>query len=196
MAHLASHCSLPTKLRPTTAKSVDSGSRMINRAIDAADGGLGAFTMDVNAHRLCVALRHERDSLLADGEFLQECLDGEHEHRTQMLAARSAATVPSLQDLRRVRSELEAEYFDKSTLKKATPPRRPCGSRVAVGAVLDSLPPVTASPSRDSLPAVTASPPKPPPQRQGSGGGTRRASKVRMALDADVSLRAPRPPPR
>jgi hypothetical protein len=93
--------------------------------------------------------------------------------------------VPSLQELRRVRSELEKEYFDSATKCKATPPSRPRGPGTAG---------VPTSPGR--LPAVkapgSASSPR-PPQRRASGSGARRASKVRM--DADASLKAPRPPP-
>mmetsp|Transcript_19576 Transcript_19576/g.58350 ORF Transcript_19576/g.58350 Transcript_19576/m.58350 type:complete len:387 (+) Transcript_19576:145-1305(+) len=175
-------------LRPPTAKSVDSGSRVINRVIDESDGGLSAFTIEVHAARLTLALVHERDSLLADADFLQECLDGEHEHHIQLLSQGTTAAVPSLQELRRVRSELETEYFEKprgAAAAVATPPRE---GRRHTPATLAPISPsglpnlrARASPPRGTT--TRATPPKASPRR-GSAGSVRRASRVRAVPGA------------
>eukprot|EP00041_Stephanoeca_diplocostata_P016762 m.331382 g.331382 ORF g.331382 m.331382 type:complete len:456 (+) comp20476_c0_seq1:381-1748(+) len=106
-------------VRPTSSKSADFG-RHLDLTMDAVEHNLSVFDVDKRAdpfdvdtvaERLRAALHHERDALLADAEFLRSCVDGEHDHRGQVLKTHEDRREPSLGDLRTVRSKLEKEYF-------------------------------------------------------------------------------------
>lgn len=56
------------------------------------------------------AIDAECESLLKDSDFLQECLEGEHDYRCSMVVPKNGGA-PSLQDMRALRAQLETEYF-------------------------------------------------------------------------------------
>jgi len=208
--------------------------------VEGLEDKLSVFNFDLVADRIRTAMRSECDSLLNDAEFLQQCLEGEHDYRWSLIPQKKERA-PSIGELRSFRSQLETKYFASASPKR--PPsgsgakiRRPSNSTLPHKPLPRVLPPPS-SPHRSSPrrlpPPQTASPHKPStrrlplPQtacsapaphkpmgsphrpigsRKNSTGGEhsvegvaprkpRRASGVKMVMDADVSAISPRPPP-
>ena len=72
-------------------------------------GSLNAFDVDKVRARLQEILREERDALLEDINYLQECLQDEMDGA----AGGGAGTEESLDSLRKTRDELKARYLHR-----------------------------------------------------------------------------------
>lgn len=123
--------------RPSTA-SCGSGGSDNNRAVEEIGGSLNAFDVDKVRARLQDILRDERDALLEDINYLQECLQDEMDGG----GGGGAGTEESLGSLRKTRDELKARYLHRqkqAELSRTVEEMLQAGGRGRVGRLRNAV---------------------------------------------------------
>lgn len=201
-------------LRPMSSRSEGHPavcrSKQLREELSDSGGQLSLFTFDGVVNKIREAIADESEALARDSQFLQECLEGEHDHRLQMISETSVGIQePSILDMRQLRARLEKAYFasdgasSSSTSNKLTKPRRPSGPLAPArpGSAmrrLGSNDTEDKSPRRSSgeikkLPAQ----PMPSDGNGGAGSSPRRISRAsKFVVDAasPITSNGPRPP--
>eukprot|EP00040_Diaphanoeca_grandis_P016262 m.83841 g.83841 ORF g.83841 m.83841 type:complete len:397 (+) comp25678_c0_seq1:179-1369(+) len=194
-------------------------SKLTHTEVAALEEKLSIFNLGDATGKIRTAIRCECEALLKDAEFLQECLEGEHDYRSSLMPQTQQQRAPSLAELRGFRARLESKYFSQPTSSPKRPlsgsqpkpprrPSRPLDSDITEKQRSTVKPPHRPPPQPDSATHDHSHnkhhPPSVPSRASsfstgvntdGSPRKARRASGVKMMMDADVSPIAPRPPP-
>ena len=220
----------PSSARPQTARTSEgriaplrdggdlpltpSTSADAEHKVGEINGSISCFEVGTVVESIREALRDECEKLLKDAEFLQTCLQDEHDYKHQTLSrAETRHETPSIYELRQCRSKLERSFLQSAgkarpaalgpataslglarpvTPAKLNPLREPPGCSPH-----KRLPGISAASSAASNPNTPVPHPPSPrarvPHRPAPPGAPRTPTNATAALEA-TPRKTPRPP--